>query len=201
MVGRDERKQTRHDVHLAVRYQTAHEFVQEYAENLSQGGLFIRGADSLQPLAEVEVEIVLPGFGQFVVTAEVAHILGGEMAARCGRDPGAGLAITRAPAGFQDALTGYLHRLGRRADATVLTTVAEAGEKIAAAGYSVVPAPEAPELPGWIVRAEQPVVGVVVAAGEVLDYRRVAAAAGAGEIVHAADEGVEALLARLDAEL
>lgn len=195
------RKDSRQDVHLAVRYQTAHEFVAEYAENLSKGGLFIRGAHELRPLQEVKVEITLPGFGEYVVVGEVAHILSAEMASRCGREAGAGLAITSAPAGFQDAISGYLQRLGRRADATVLTTVAETGAAVAAAGYSVLPAPGPEELSAWIVRAEQPVVGVIVSEGEALEYRRVAAAAGAGEIVHVAEAGLEALLARLDQEL
>ena len=200
-MGKDLRKDQRHDVHLAVRYHTAHEFVLEYAENLSKGGLFLRGGQQLRPLQEVEVTIALPGFGEYVVVAEVAHLLTAEMAERCGREAGAGLAITRAPADFQDALTGYLQRLGRRADATVLTTVPEVGAQLAAAGYSVLPAPDPKELPAWIVRAEQPVVGVVVATGQVAEYRGVAAAAGAGEIVHEAEGSLETLLARLDQEL
>ena len=195
------RASTRHDVRLEVRYGTAQEFVQEYAENLSHGGMLIRGAIELQPLSEVEVEIELPGLGEFVITAEVAHILTPEVAASCGREAGAGLAIRRAPKGFSEALGRYLHRLGRRADSTVLTTDPGTGEQIAAAGYSVAPAPSPGELPAWIVRAERPVIAVVVAQAEMPEYRRVAAAAGAGEIVHPADAGLDTLLRRIDADL
>ena len=76
--------------------------------------------------------------------------------------PNRGSRRKNSPADFQDAISGYLQRLGRRADATVLTTVPDAGAAIAAAGYSVLPAPGPDELPAWIVRAEQPVVGVIV---------------------------------------
>ena len=124
MAPQTPRSSARFRVHLSVRYEIAHEFVREYAENLSRDGLFITGAQDLELLQEVAVEIGLPGFQSFRVRAEVAHIFDEEHAAPLGRVAGAGLAITRAPPGFQDALTGYLHRLGKRADATVLTTSA-----------------------------------------------------------------------------
>ena len=40
----NQRRFPRFDVRLAVRYSSASEFVNDYVENLSQGGLFIAGA-------------------------------------------------------------------------------------------------------------------------------------------------------------
>jgi hypothetical protein len=101
-------------VHLSVRYEVAAEFRREYADNLSRGGLFIRGGSGLARRREVDVAIELPGLGEFHVQAEVMHVIGADEAAELGRTAGAGLSIAHAPDGFQAALAQYLERLGRR---------------------------------------------------------------------------------------
>ncbi len=115
-----ERKHERHATVLAIRFVVAAEFVTEYADNLSAGGLFVRQAHNLEPLSEVIVHMDLAGFDSFKVKARVAHVIDGETAARVGRQPGAGLQLTEVPPGFEEALSSYLARLGRRRDFLVL---------------------------------------------------------------------------------
>jgi Tfp pilus assembly protein PilZ len=197
------RRAARYRVHLSVRYETAADFVREYAENLSKGGLFIRRARGLSRHRDVIVELDLPGFGAFQVRAEVVHVITPEMAAEHGRAAGAGLAIRETPDGFEDALTNYLHRLGRRADSLVLASQEPAGRLLVAAGYQVAPV-ASPEALGDALAAqdrEARLVGVVVPGAEVDPYRL--AAADNAELVVAMDEPreIDEVLVQLDARL
>lgn len=203
MGERSDRKSPRYRVHLSVRYSQAVDFVTEYAENLSHGGLFVKGAGGLKPLQEVGVEITLPGYGTYEVGAEVAHVLDAETASQIGRSPGVGLAITRRPEGFDQALAAYLQRLGRRADVMVMVDDESSALLLAAAGFQVVEAPAPDQLVAAIAHAEIPVAAVVVGRARQLVYQEAARAAGAGDIVFPMDSPAEfeQLLVRLDAEL
>jgi hypothetical protein len=197
------RRAARYRVHLSVRYETAADFVREYAENLSKGGLFIRRARGLNRHRDVIVELDLPGFGSFQVRAEVVHVITAEMAAEHGRAAGAGLAIRETPDGFEDALSSYLHRLGRRADSLVLAAEEPCARLLVAAGYQVAPV-ASPEALGETLAAqdhETPLVGVVVPGAEVDPYR--IAAADNAELVVAMDEPreIDEVLVQLDARL
>lgn len=198
------RRAARYRVHLSVRYEAAADFVREYAENLSKGGLFIRRARGLSRHRDVMVELDLPGFGAFQVRAEVVHVITPEMAAEHGRAAGAGLAIRETPDGFEDALSNYLHRLGRRADSLVLASQEPAARLLVAAGYQVVPV-ASPEALGDALAAqdhqEARLVGVVVPGAEVDPYRL--AAADNAELVVAMDEPrqIDEVLVQLDARL
>jgi len=186
-----------------VRFARAREFVTEYAENLSKGGLFVKGAQDLEALQVVEVDIALPGYGNFRVKAEVAHLIDAESAVSFGRSAGAGLAITERPDGFDEALSLYLQRLGRRADAMVMVASETFGLLLAAAGFQVRAVPVAGEVVAAIARAPVPVIGVVVPHDQVTEYERTVAMAGAGDIVigmGSADDFDEVLV-RLDEEL
>ncbi len=130
-----DRQDQRHATVLEVRFSSASEFVSEYAENLSAGGLFVRRAHNLEPLSEVDVEINLPGSGRFVVRARVAHVLDADTAARYNRQPGAGMQLVKTPAGFQDALMEHLGRLGRRRDSLVLVEDSACDTVLSTAGF------------------------------------------------------------------
>jgi len=197
------RRAARYRVHLSVRYETAADFVREYAENLSKGGLFIRRGRGLSRHRDVIVELELPGFGAFQVRAEVVHVITPEMAAEHGRAAGAGLAIRETPDGFEDALSNYLIRLGRRADSLVLASREPAARLLVAAGYQVASV-ASPEALGDALAAqdhEARLVGVVVPGAEVDPYRL--AAADNAELVVAMDEPreIDEVLVQLDARL
>lgn len=193
----------RYRVHLEVRFPVALDFVVEYAENLSKGGLFVRGAQGLEPLQDVPIEIELPGAGTFSVTGRVAHILSASNAVAAGRKPGAGFQIIDSPPGFDEALTAYLQRLGRRRDALALSTSAEARTLLEHAGYRSDDAGPADQVVQRIARSELPVIAVVVERAHEQAYREAMAAAGEEGLVRAIDylEELEELLPVLDDEI
>lgn len=204
MGSKRDRAAERHRVHLQVRYAVAQDFVIEYAENLSQGGVFVAGAHNLEPLSEVTLEISLPGAGTFQVTAEVAHVLTAEAAARVSRRPGAGLAIRRGPKGFREALESYLVRLGRRTEYLVWCGDSACARALAGAGYQVEPAPPPEDLAGAYVRTERSVLAVVVPRARQLVYQQASAAAGGGTdlivVMDSVDE-LDTVIAALDQQL
>jgi uncharacterized protein (TIGR02266 family) len=201
--GPENRRDTRFRVHLAVRFASARDFVTEYAENLSNGGLFVCGAHTLAPLSDVQVEIDLPGLGHFTIEGRVAHLLPEEIAARVGRPAGAGIEITRAPTTFRDALQQYLHRLGRRRDSAVLVDGGAMQAALESAGYRASEAPSPDNLVAAVARSELPVLGIIVPEMRAGDYRGAAQAAGVSDLVmtyrEIADLGP--VLVRLDDQL
>lgn len=199
----NQRQSQRYRVSLKVRYTTARDFVLDYAENLSAGGLFLLGAEGLEPGDRVLVELELPGFESFGVVARVAHALGAEEAARRGRRPGAGLRIVEAPDGFDEALRSYLLRLGRRRDHALLVEDLSVGAALDEAGYRVKEAPPPGELLEAVSESEIDVLAVVVRPSSQGAYEAAAAAMGAPELVRtvAGEEELDALLRGLDDEL
>jgi hypothetical protein len=198
------RESARYRVHLAVRYGVAAEFVREYAENLSNGGLFIAGASGLEPLQEVGVEIELPGFGKFRLKCQVAHVITEEAGAKYGHKPGAGLAILAGPRGYKDALMRYLQRLGRRADHLVLCGHQGISKVLGDAGYKVQRAPAPDGLAATIADSDAPVIAVVVDQQQGAAYAAAANAAGAGPelvLTMASAAAADSLLADLDERL
>jgi hypothetical protein len=197
------RKAARYRVFLSVRYEVASDVVREFAENLSRGGLFIRGARGLQGRRDVMVEIDLPGHGRYKVRAEVAHVISEEMAAEHGRAAGAGLHIRDAPEGFEEALVGYLERLSRRADSIVLVADEEPALLLHAAGYQV-RAVSSPERLGALVEGcELPLVGVVVPDARLAEFADAARGTGAADLLVPTQGGhwIDELLVRLDRRL
>ena len=196
----DNRRHQRFAVRFQVRFKTALDFVAEYAENLSAGGLFVRGGHRLEPQSEAEVEIGLPGYGSFTVRGKVAHIVSPELAAATGRRPGAGLEITQAPDGFREALGEYLRRLGRRRDVAVLVEEGQPLELLAAAGYRAAPLPPPNDLVVIMARSEYPVIAVVVTRAREDQFRPAAVAAGVADLVRLLDheEELDELLGALD---
>ncbi len=196
----DNRRHQRFAVRLQVRFKTALDFVSEYAENLSAGGLFVRGAHRLEPSSDAEVELTLPGYGTHTVRGKVAHIVSPELAAEAGRRPGAGLEITSAPDGFTELLAEYLRRLGRRRDVAVLVEDGQPLELLTAAGYRAAALPTPNEVVVAMARSEYPVIAVVVSRAREDQFRPAAEAAGVGDLVHLLDreEELDDLLGKLD---
>src|SRR5262245_16415864 len=139
VMGVEQRRHPRYGVHLAVRYSNAAEFVTDYIENLSTGGLFIAGANRLPLFTETDVEVELPGQGNWTVRAKSVFLIDDAAAETMGRQAGAGFQITTKPPGFDDALLGYLLRLGRRRDHAVMVGQIPGVELVRDAGYRVIP--------------------------------------------------------------
>lgn len=197
------RKAARYRVFLSVRYEVAADFVREFAENLSRGGMFIRGARGLARRRDVVVEIDLPGYGLYQVSAEVAHVISDEMAQEHGRTAGAGLAIRESPEGFEAALSGYLVRLSRRADSIVLVADEEAARLLHAAGYQV-RAVSSPERLGALIEGcEQPLVGVVVPDQRMSEFAEAVRGTETAELLvpMEGERRIDEVLVRLDRRL
>jgi Tfp pilus assembly protein PilZ len=136
-VSSDGRRPPRKRAHLKVAYRTAREFVTQYAEYLSVGGMFVKDATGLALHDEVTVEVELPGHGTFMLVAEVMRVVGqhdpGLLAA------GVGLQIRPGTAGFATAVEAYLACLGHRKNTRVLVELEPWRQRISDAGYQVLP--------------------------------------------------------------
>ena len=130
-----ERKHERFRVNLQVKFSSALDFVTQYADNISAGGLFVRGKIDAEPLSHVPVEVILPGHGSFMIKARVAHIMTEEMAAKFGCGPGAGMEIVEAPSDFQSALSNYLMVLGNRRGSLIWVNEKSLCDELGVAGY------------------------------------------------------------------
>lgn len=190
-------------MHLSVRYSTAREFVTEYAENLSKGGLFLKDAHEIAPLQMVAVRLQLPGFREYEILAQVVHIVPPDTAALLGRSAGAGMAIVHAPEGFQQALEQYLQRLGQRKDHQVFIADEAVGILLSSCGYRVARAPVPSEVRQAVAEAVRPVIGVIVPDTLIDDYRRALVDTSAGTAVHGIDSfaDIDDMLTQLDSNL
>jgi len=196
----EKRRHQRFAVHLKVRFASAVDFVTEYADNLSAGGIFVRGAHTLAPLEEVSVALDLPGYDTFEVTGRVARVVGPDLAREMGIRPGAGIEVIKSPEGFDSALTEYLRRLGRRRDVVVLVPMGASFDLIQAAGYNAEPVPEPQQIVATLARSDRPIIGVVVTGHRAPEYQQVMADAGVDDLLHLLDseDEADALLGALD---
>jgi hypothetical protein len=135
-----ERRFPRLKVHLKVSYGRAIEFVEQYADTLALGGMFIRGATDLAAGDEVSITLELPGSGTLTVKADVRYVVAD------GAKAGAGFQISSGPPGYVELLSAYLLRLGRRKDAVVFVDAEPWRTLIADAGYLVETLPAVAEL-------------------------------------------------------
>ena len=167
----DQRRAPRYGVHLAVRYTNAEQFVNDYVENLSVGGLFIAGAHQLPLFTETPISIELPGQGEWTVRAKSVFVIDPEAAARMGRRPGAGFQIIEKPPGFEDALLGYLLRLGRRREHAVMVGEIPGVSLISDAGYRVLPLESEDEVAIALANGDDKIVAIIVPPALVRPYR------------------------------
>jgi len=192
-------------VHLEVRFKTAAEFVTEYAENLSVGGLFVRGEYDVERLESVGVDLTLPGPETFSLGAQVMHIIDADDAVRLGRQPGVGLAISERPPGFTESLQAYLRKLGSRRDVSVLASEETARTLLDAAGFGTTEAVPPEDIVAAIARSDVPIIAVIVPTATADAYREALAAAGGEELLFGVDLcdelDLDPLIALLDARM
>ncbi len=185
-----------------MRYANAEEFVTDYVENLSAGGLFLAGAHMLPLFTETDVQIELPGQGSWTVRAKSIFIIDATAAKASGRTAGAGMEILDKPPGFDDALLGYLLRLGQRRDHTIMVGPVPGIRLIEDAGYRVIGL-EPPQIAAAL--ADDPLVklvGVLVRAERVGEYRDALGSRG-NDLVYGVEssEQIADFLARIDSLL
>ncbi len=169
--GMKKRGDERRHAHVKVRYAVAKDFVDQYTANLSQGGMFVVGGHTLEPLQDLTIDVHLPGYRSFAVQATVVHILDPAHALRLNRKPGAGVHVTKAPADYQEALSTYLQRLEWRSRCTVFAHRKDLRKAIGDAGY-IVDELHDPEVVAALMTAPvSDVVGVVVMRREAAAYR------------------------------
>jgi hypothetical protein len=200
-VGIEQRRHPRFGVHLAVRYANAEQFVTDYVENLSAGGLFITGAQLLPLFTETEVQVELPGQGSWTVKAKVVFAIDDQAAIVTGRRPGAGLEITGKPPGFDDALLGYLLRLGQRRDHSVMVGDVPGIRRISEAGYRVIPIEPPEDAVRLVHDALVRLLAVLLPANQVRDYQDIFGAEEARIMAVHDERDMSDLLARLDSLL
>ena len=164
------RSEDRFPVHISVRFLDARDYLIQYAENLSQGGLFVAGAQALKPLNQVDLEIELPGYGRFPVEARVAHVVTERMAEERGQTAGAGLAFVNVPDNFERVLSQYLQLLGRRHDTTVLVQDEGLAVELGRYGYRCERAESADKVVAQVMEMPS-VIAVVVSPEELAKYR------------------------------
>lgn len=198
----DQRRHPRYGVRLSVRYTNAEQFVTDYVENLSVGGLFIASANQLPLHSEMDVEVELPGQGTWTVRARSVFLVDPEAAKASGRTAGAGMEITVKPPGFDDALLGYLLRLGRRRDHTVMAGEILGVKLIEDAGYRVVPLEAPDDLLITLSAADSNLVAIVVPPSLVAAYRDRLGERASGILFPASGVGdIADILARIDSLL
>jgi hypothetical protein len=173
--------------------------VTDYVENLSSGGLFIAGANQLPLFTETDVQIELPGQGSWTVRAKSVFLIDAAAAKASGRKPGAGLVILDKPPGFDDALLGYLLRLGQRRDHSIMIGGVPGVRLIEDAGYRVIGL-EPPQIAAAL--ADDPLVklvGVLVGPELVAQYRAGLGSRG-NDLVYAvtSENEIADFLARID---
>lgn len=201
-VGIEQRRHPRYGVRLAVRYTNAEQFVTDYVENLSIGGLFIAGAHTLPLLTETGVTVELPGQGTWTVQAKSVFIIDEAAARVTGRKAGAGMEITAKPPGFDDALLGYLLRLGQRRDHSVMCGDVPGIRVITDAGYRVIPLEPAEAAAGFLDDTLVKLIAILLPVDQVEDYRARIGQAGAGFVMGVRNEGdMPDILSRIDSLL
>lgn len=170
-MGIEQRRHPRYGVHLAVRYANAEQFVADYVENLSAGGLFIAGANQLTLNTETDIQIELPGQGEWRVRAKSVFLIDETAAAKIGRTAGAGFSIIDKPPGFDDALLGYLLRLGKRREHAVMVGEIPGRDLITDAGYRVIPLESEDEVAIALANDDAKIIAIIVQASLVQPYR------------------------------
>jgi uncharacterized protein (TIGR02266 family) len=172
-MGIERRRHERFEVRLQVQFLDAKSFVEQYAYNISQGGLFVASTE-FEPGQELTTQLKLPGFGTWEIRCRVAHVT--PVSEAGDRVPGAGLQITEAPEDFEGALRAYLRVLNQRKGTTVLVDQEyDFSSLLERAGYRLEEAPEPSALRGRIDAADGP-IGVIATAPQADELRAVLAA-------------------------
>jgi uncharacterized protein (TIGR02266 family) len=102
----------RYAARFKVRFADALDFIDQYADNISRGGLFIETLDPPELERSVSVVLELPDGGAPISAAAlVVHQVTFEDASRFGERPGCGVQFLDTSDGFHERIEGYLEKL------------------------------------------------------------------------------------------
>lgn len=104
----DARREGRYEVRLDVAFKTEAEFVEEYATNISSGGLFIRTSQRPAPNSEVRLTINLPNGEKLNGVARVVHVVNNP------KQGGVGIKFAPGDQRFEAPLQRYFATLGEK---------------------------------------------------------------------------------------
>ncbi|MBS2021067.1 MAG: PilZ domain-containing protein [Deltaproteobacteria bacterium] len=109
---REDRAFPRFPVRFRVRFSTAFDFVTEYAENISAGGLFIETLDPPELTRAVSVVLELPDGGTPISAIAIAvHRVTLERSKVTGEQPGCGVQFIDTSDGFRERIDSYIEQL------------------------------------------------------------------------------------------
>lgn len=109
-----QRTYPRMEVRLEVRYYHRQQFLKDYTENISQGGMFIATTEPFELGTQVRVELVIPDLATVLpITCRVAYVLRPEDAPAVDSTPGIGVEIVEMDPRTDETLRTYLQRIMR----------------------------------------------------------------------------------------
>ncbi|MCB0308780.1 MAG: PilZ domain-containing protein [Bdellovibrionales bacterium] len=102
----------RFDVYHRVRFGSKDEFLVEYMENLSRGGMYLATSVPLEPGAMIRAEIEIEGIGEPIpIEGKVAYKLDADEAYKVGRTKGVGVQFVNLSSNAKAKLDHYIKRL------------------------------------------------------------------------------------------
>lgn len=108
-MGQEHRGSPRFAAELEVHYRNAADFVREYSDNISRGGIFVRSEQPLQTGDLVQLHIVLPGQKEpLLIEGSVSHM----RAKSNGLPAGMGIEFIAFNPEHRDKLEHYIKSLG-----------------------------------------------------------------------------------------
>ena len=106
------RQEERFEVIHRVRFSSGEEFLSEYAENLSRGGMYLVTEESLKPGTVLQARLEIPGLEKPIeLKGTVAYRVGAEQSFEQGRAPGVGIKFLELDPEARQRLDHYLTRL------------------------------------------------------------------------------------------
>lgn len=74
-MSQEQRGSPRFAAELEVHYRSASDFVREYSDNISRGGIYVRAEQPLQPGDLIQLHIILPEQSEpLVIEGSVSHV-------------------------------------------------------------------------------------------------------------------------------
>ena len=113
------RKEKRFSRRIQVSFRTEKDLVREYTENISYGGMFIRGKTDIPLRSRIEIEFKLPGQGGVVkAIGEVVHVVSVEKASLINGDvvPGCGVHFVKFEGDGEEKLRNFIEKVAKKDD-------------------------------------------------------------------------------------